>query len=127
MKLRAAGKDFNDMATAFRGPAGRGAERRAAYQRGVRAGCLVEPADFGQQRLAKRFRVSMAAAIEETTVSIDHIAKNAQDAQDYSRRSDEVAAEGGAASCSPSSRKSGYRADREPVGCGCRGAGPAVR
>ena len=38
----------------------------------------------------------MAAAVEETTVGIDHIAKNAQDAQDYPRRFDEVAAEGGA-------------------------------
>jgi methyl-accepting chemotaxis protein len=60
----------------------------------VRTGCLVEPADFGQQRTSDSAS-SMAAAVEETTVGIDHIAKNAQDAQDYSRRSDEVAAEGG--------------------------------
>jgi methyl-accepting chemotaxis protein len=72
-----------------------GVQRCAAYQRGVRAGCLVEPADFGQQRSQSDSASSMAAAVEETTVGIDHIAKNAQDAQDYSRRSDEVAAEGG--------------------------------
>jgi methyl-accepting chemotaxis protein len=37
----------------------------------------------------------MAASVEEMTVGVDHIAKNAQDAQAYSRESDKVAAEGG--------------------------------
>jgi methyl-accepting chemotaxis protein len=38
---------------------------------------------------------SMAASVEQMTVGIDHIAQNAQDAQNYSRESDLVAANGG--------------------------------
>jgi methyl-accepting chemotaxis protein len=36
----------------------------------------------------------MAASVEQMTVGVDHIAKNAVDAQNYSRQSDEVAANG---------------------------------
>ena len=36
----------------------------------------------------------MAAAVEQMTVGVDHISRNAEDAQRYSRESDEVAAQG---------------------------------
>ncbi|HEX5802737.1 MAG TPA: methyl-accepting chemotaxis protein [Azospira sp.] len=38
---------------------------------------------------------SMAAAVEETTVGIDHITRNAHDAREISRRSGELSAQGG--------------------------------
>jgi methyl-accepting chemotaxis protein len=38
---------------------------------------------------------TMADSVEEMTVGVDHIAKNAQDAQAYSLESDKVAAQGG--------------------------------
>lgn len=37
---------------------------------------------------------SMAASVEEMTVGVDHIARNAQDAESYSRESDRVASDG---------------------------------
>nr|MBP8193828.1 methyl-accepting chemotaxis protein [Azonexus sp.] len=94
-ELHAAGKDFNDMATAFRALLG-GVQSdvqriNVASEQVASSSQQISASSASQSDSAS----SMAAAVEETTVGIDHIAKNAQDAQDYSRRSDEVAAEGG--------------------------------
>ncbi len=94
-ELHAAGKDFNDMASAFRALLGgvQGDVQRIniASEQVASSSQQISASSASQSDSAS----SMAAAVEETTVGIDHIAKNAQDAQDYSRRSDEVAAEGG--------------------------------
>jgi methyl-accepting chemotaxis protein len=94
-ELHAAGKDFNDMAAAFRALLGgvQGDVQRinVASEQVATSSQQISASSSAQSDSAS----SMAAAVEETTVGIDHIAKNAQDAQDASRRSDEVAAEGG--------------------------------
>ncbi len=94
-ELHAAGKDFNDMAASFRSLLGgvQGDVQRinVASEQVASSSQQISASSSSQSDSAS----SMAAAVEETTVGIDHIAKNAQDAQDYSRRSDEVAAEGG--------------------------------
>jgi len=94
-ELHAAGKDFNGMAVAFRkllgtikrdiGELTLAAEHLSASSHQISSGAA------SQSDAAS----SMAAAIEQMTVGVDHIAKNAQDAQHYSRESDEVAAHGG--------------------------------
>ncbi|WP_295002529.1 methyl-accepting chemotaxis protein [uncultured Dechloromonas sp.] len=94
-ELHAAGKDFNDMAASFRTLLG-GVQRDVhrindASEQVASSSQQISASSSSQSDSAS----SMAAAVEETTVGIDHIAKNAQDAQEYSRRSDEVAAEGG--------------------------------
>ncbi len=94
-ELHAAGKDFNDMAHAFRKLLGRIQSdvqrlRQAAEQ--LASSSQQISASTGLQSDSAS---SMAASVEEMTVGVDHIAKNAQDAQDYSRESDEVAAQGG--------------------------------
>lgn len=93
-ELHAAGKDFNGMASAFRNLLGGvqtevrqlnlSAEQLATSSQQISAGTGTQSDSAS----------SMAAAVEEMTVGIDHIAKNAQDAQNYSRESDEVAAQG---------------------------------
>lgn len=94
-ELHAAGKDFNDMAASFRSLLGgvQGDVRRIneASEHVASSSQQISASSSAQSDSAS----SMAAAVEETTVGIDHIAKNASDAQEYSRRSDEVAAEGG--------------------------------
>ena len=94
-ELHAAGKDFNDMASAFRtllgGVQGDVQRINVASEQVASSSQQISASSASQSDSAS----SMAAAVEQTTVGIDHIAKNAQDAQDYSRRSDEVAAEGG--------------------------------
>ena len=94
-ELHAAGRDFNDMAAAFRNLLGRiqadvGALRAAAEQ--LAASSQHISAGTGNQSDSA---ASMAASVEEMTVGIDHIANNARDAQDFSRNSDAVAAQGG--------------------------------
>ncbi|KXB29171.1 chemotaxis protein [Dechloromonas denitrificans] len=94
-ELHAAGNDFNDMAHAFRKLLGRIQTdvqrlRQAAEQ--LASSSQQISASTGLQSDSAS---SMAASVEEMTVGVDHIAKNAQDAQDYSRESDEVAAQGG--------------------------------
>ena len=94
-ELHAAGKDFNDMAASFRtllgGVQGDVQRINVASEQVATSSQQISASSSAQSDSAS----SMAAAVEETTVGIDHIAKNAQDAQDASRRSDEVAAEGG--------------------------------
>jgi methyl-accepting chemotaxis protein len=94
-ELHAAGRDFNDMAAAFRNLLGRiqadvGALRAAAEQ--LAASSQHISAGTGNQSDSA---ASMAASVEEMTVGIGHIANNARDAQDFSRNSDAVAAQGG--------------------------------
>ena len=94
-ELHAAGRDFNDMAAAFRKLLGRiqgdVQQLRTAAQQLAASSHQISGSASAQSDSAS----SMAAAVEQMTVGVDHIAKNAQDAQDYSRASDEVAAEGG--------------------------------
>nr|MBL8411559.1 methyl-accepting chemotaxis protein [Dechloromonas sp.] len=94
-ELHAAGRDFNDMAAAFRQLLGRiqtdvGLLRSAAEQLAT-SSTQISQSTSAQSDSAS----SMAAAVEEMTVGVDHISKNAQDAQASSRSSDEVSAEGG--------------------------------
>ncbi|MBL8430535.1 MAG: methyl-accepting chemotaxis protein [Dechloromonas sp.] len=94
-ELHAAGKDFNGMASSFRSLLGGvqgdvrqlnlAAEQLASSTQQISAGTASQSDSAS----------SMAAAVEEMTVGIDHISRNAQDAQLYSRESDEVAARGG--------------------------------
>ena len=94
-ELHAAGKDFNGMASSFRSLLGgvqgdvrqlnQAAEQLAISSQQISAGTAAQSDSAS----------SMAAAVEEMTVGIDHISRNAQDAQLYSRESDEVAARGG--------------------------------
>jgi len=94
-ELHAAGRDFNDMAAAFRQLLGRiqtdvGLLRSAAEQLAA-SSTQISQSTSAQSDSAS----SMAAAVEEMTVGVDHISKNALDAQASSRSSDEVSAEGG--------------------------------
>jgi methyl-accepting chemotaxis protein len=94
-ELHAAGKDFNGMAMSFRKLLGgvqgdvrqlnQAAEQLAASSQQISSGTAAQSDSAS----------SMAAAVEEMTVGIDHISRNAQEAQMYSRESDEVAARGG--------------------------------
>jgi len=94
-ELHSAGRDFNGMAASFRkllggvqsdvGQLNRAAEQLATSSQQISAGTAAQ-SDAAS---------SMAAAVEEMTVGIDHISRNAQDAQHYSRESDEVATRGG--------------------------------
>jgi len=93
-ELHAAGRDFNDMATAFRRLLGRiqsdVQQLRSAAQQLAASSHQISGSASTQSDSAS----SMAAAVEQMTVGVDHIAKNAQDAQSYSHSSDEMAAEG---------------------------------
>ena len=90
-ELHMAGNDFNDMAAAFRNLLGRiqtdvqqlrgAADQLASSSQQISAG-TGEQSDSAS---------SMAASVEEMTVGVDNIAKNALDAQGYSRESDEIA------------------------------------
>ena len=94
-ELHSAGKNFNGMAAAFRNLLGGvkddvrqlnlAAEQLAASSQQISSGTSRQSDSAS----------SMAAAVEEMTVGIDHISRNAQDAQMYSRESDEVATRGG--------------------------------
>uniref|UniRef100_Q47C67 Histidine kinase, HAMP region:Bacterial chemotaxis sensory transducer n=1 Tax=Dechloromonas aromatica (strain RCB) TaxID=159087 RepID=Q47C67_DECAR len=94
-ELHAAGKDFNGMAASFRKLLGgvqndvrqlnQAAEQLASSSQQISAGTSAQSDSAS----------SMAAAVEQMTVGVDHIAKNAQDAQNYSRESDQLAARGG--------------------------------
>ena len=94
-ELHAAGKDFNGMAASFRKLLGgiqgdvrqlnQAAEQLATSSQQISVGTAAQSDSAS----------SMAAAVEEMTVGIDHISRNAQDAQLYSRESDEVATRGG--------------------------------
>ncbi|UCV09295.1 methyl-accepting chemotaxis protein [Dechloromonas denitrificans] len=94
-ELHAAGRDFNDMAVAFRQLLGRiqsdVQNLRAAAEQLASSSHQISTSTSAQSDSAS----SMAAAVEQMTVGVDHIAKNAQDAQDHSRASDQLATEGG--------------------------------
>jgi methyl-accepting chemotaxis protein len=93
-ELHEAGRNFNDMAAAFRHLLGTiqsdvqqlrdAAERLAISSRQI-SGSAGAQSDSAS---------SMAAAVEEMTVGVDHIARNASDAQSYASESDQVANQG---------------------------------
>lgn len=93
-ELHMAGNDFNDMAAAFRTLLGRiqadvqqlrgAADQLATSSQEISAGTGAQSDSAS----------SMASSVEEMTVGVDNIAKNAQVAQGYSRESDEVAEQG---------------------------------
>lgn len=94
-ELHEAGRNFNDMAAAFRHLLATvqsdvqqlrdAAERLAISSRQI-SGSAGAQSDSAS---------SMAAAVEEMTVGVDHIARNASDAQSYAGESDQVANQGG--------------------------------
>ncbi len=94
-ELHAAGKDFNGMAAAFRkllgGIQGDARQLNMAAEQLASSSQQISVSTAAQSDSAS----SMAAAVEQMTVGVDHISRNAQDAQNYSRESDEVAAQGG--------------------------------
>lgn len=94
-ELHAAGKDFNNMAVAFRKLVSR-IQSEVQHLRGSAEKLASSSQQISNSTSAQSDSASsMAASVEEMTVGVDHIAKNAQDAQVYSRESDRVAAEGG--------------------------------
>ena len=94
-ELHSAGNDFNEMARSFRKLLGQikneAMQLRSASEQLSASSQQISGSTATQSDSAS----SMAAAVEELTVGVDHIAKNASDAQGYSRESDQVAAEGG--------------------------------
>ncbi|PKO86341.1 MAG: methyl-accepting chemotaxis protein [Betaproteobacteria bacterium HGW-Betaproteobacteria-12] len=94
-ELHAAGRAFNEMAAALRQMLGRIQNDvltlRSAAEQLATSSQQISVSTSAQSDSAS----SMAAAVEQMTVGVDHISRNAQDAQDCSRQSDSVAAEGG--------------------------------
>lgn len=94
-ELHDAGEDFNDMAAAIRKLIGH-VQTEVMQLRGS-----AEQLAASSQQISSSTEMqsdsasSMAASVEEMIVGVDHIAKNAQDAQAFSRESDKVAAQGG--------------------------------
>ncbi len=93
-ELHAAADHFNDMAGAFRQLLGNiqsGVRqlRNATEQLAASSKQIADSAGHQSDSAS-----SMAASVEEMTVGVDHIARNAEDAQNYSRESDRVAAQG---------------------------------
>jgi methyl-accepting chemotaxis protein len=94
-ELHAAGRDLNDMAASIRALLARiqddvGELRNAAGELASSSHQISRSAGAQSDSAS-----SMAASVEEMTVGVDHIARNAQDAESYSRESDRVAGEGG--------------------------------
>ena len=94
-ELHGAGQNFNGMAAAFRkllgGIQGDVRQLNQAAEQLASSSQQISSGTASQSDSAS----SMAAAVEQMTVGIDHISRNAQDAQMYSRESDEVATRGG--------------------------------
>jgi methyl-accepting chemotaxis protein len=94
-EMSEAAKDFNEMAESFRKLLGRVQsdvqELRNAAQQLATSSQQISASTGMQSDSAS----TMAASIEEMTVGVDHIARSAQDAQNYSNESDEEAARGG--------------------------------
>jgi methyl-accepting chemotaxis protein len=94
-ELHAAGKNFNGMAVSFRqllgGIQGDVRQLNLAAEQLASSSQQISSGTSRQSDSAS----SMVAAVEEMTVGIDHISRNAQDAQMYSHESDEVATRGG--------------------------------
>jgi methyl-accepting chemotaxis protein len=94
-ELHAAGRDFNAMAATFRQLIGR-IQSDVTALRGSAEQLATSSQQISSSTLAQSDSAStMADSVEEMTVGVDHIAKNAQDAQAYSLESDKVAAQGG--------------------------------
>jgi methyl-accepting chemotaxis protein len=93
-ELHAAGRAFNEMAASLRTMLGRiqndVLQLRSAAEELSTSSHQISVSTSAQSDSAS----SMAAAVEQMTVGVDHISRNAQDAQDCSRQSDAVAAEG---------------------------------
>lgn len=94
-ELHAAGRQFDDMALALRQLLGRVQSdvvhlRQAALQLAESSEQISTSAGVQSDAAS-----SMAASVEEMTVGVDHIAKNAQDAHGHSLESDQVAGQGG--------------------------------
>lgn len=94
-ELHAAADHFNEMAGAFRKLLGNiqsgVMQLRTATEQLANSSKEIADSAGNQSDAAS----SMAASVEEMTVGVDHIARNAEDAQSYSRESDRVAARGG--------------------------------
>jgi methyl-accepting chemotaxis protein len=94
-ELHGAGKDFNNMALAFRELLGR-VQRDVQMLRQAAQDLATSSDEISTSTASQSDSASsMAASVEQMTVGVDHIAKNAHDAQTYSRESDNVAANGG--------------------------------
>lgn len=94
-ELHRAGADFDNMAQAFRqllgNIKGQAEQLRGAAEQLAASSHQISASTGVQSDSAS----SMAAAVEQMTVGVDHIARNAQDAENASHESDAVAAEGG--------------------------------
>ena len=90
-ELHGAGKDFNDMALAFRGLICRiqhdVQSLSQAAQNLAKTSGEISTYTASQHDSAS----SMAASVEQMTTGVDHISKNAHDAQTYSRESNDIA------------------------------------
>jgi methyl-accepting chemotaxis protein len=93
-ELHDAGIDFNNMAIAVRRLLA-GIKDDVHRLHGAAAQLATSSQQISSSTSAQSDSASsMAAAVEEMTVGVDHISKNAQDAQDFSRQSDVVAENG---------------------------------
>jgi methyl-accepting chemotaxis protein len=93
-EMHAAGKDFNDMAAAFRTLISRIkrdiAELHTTAEQLATSSRQISASTGAQSDSAS----TMATSVEQMTSGIDQIAKNARDAQGYSNDSDAIAAQG---------------------------------
>ncbi|MDD2885239.1 MAG: methyl-accepting chemotaxis protein [Dechloromonas sp.] len=93
-ELQQAGHDFDHMAGAFRNLISQiqrdVQQLRASSELLATSSQQISSGSEAQSDAAS----SMAASVEQMTVGIDHVARNALDAQAFSRESDEVASEG---------------------------------
>jgi methyl-accepting chemotaxis protein len=93
-ELHAAGEDLNDMTRSLRTLIG-GVKQNAEALRQAADLLATSSQEISASAATQSDSASsMAAAVEEMTVGVDHIAKNALDAQRYSQQSDKVAADG---------------------------------
>lgn len=93
-ELHDAGRDFNHMAATFRDLLGTLKKDIQLLRQSAEHLAASSSQIYSSTSHQSDSASSMAAAIEQMTVGVDHIAKNAQDAQTFSRESDEVAATG---------------------------------
>jgi methyl-accepting chemotaxis protein len=94
-ELKDVANRFNEMVAAFNGvlrnvQSSAGSLLGAAQQMTRGAGQIAD-----SSRRQSEAASSMAAAVEETTVGVDHIARNAQDASSISTRAGELSTQGG--------------------------------
>ena len=93
-ELHAAGRDLNDMVASIRHLMAR-IQEDVGHLRGAAGDLATSSHQISRSAGAQSDSASsMAASVEEMTVGVDHIARNAQDAESYSRESDRVASYG---------------------------------